>query len=256
VFNQSSADAYNVVTYGTPETAYNNCVFNCAGQSMLISGSDDDDVYNTVTVNGCDFNASAAVDGKAAIELDSSDTAGIKLVVDGTDVTGFADGSVSGEDLWNNKMGQSAVENNDITVIVDGVTVLQPLTFVAKIGSVYYASVVDALNAVQDGETIELLGAALDEHKKEIEFTRDIAFTITGSAPQYCFPVVTFQNATVNIVDAEFQTPELDARRNATINVVDSKLADCGGNSIVNGFRSASDLLADSATKIRKYCNQ
>lgn len=69
-FNQTSSNAYNIWTYGSKEITFNNCVFNCAGKSVLI--------YNEgalptgiVTLNKCKFIASQSVTGKAAIEIDS-----------------------------------------------------------------------------------------------------------------------------------------------------------------------------------------
>ena len=106
---------------------------------------------------------------------------------------------------------------------------------VAKIGDVYYTTFADALEAVEDGKTITLTGVEGSE-SGEIEYTKDIEFTITGEAPNYALPVVTFQNATVNIKDAEILIPELDARQNATINVIDSKVYDAGGNSIAKSY--------------------
>ncbi len=107
---------------------------------------------------------------------------------------------------------------------------------VAKIGDNYYETFEAALNAVEDGETITLLNVTGSELSKEIDFTKDISFTITGNAPDYALPVVTFQNATLTIKDAEILIPELDARQNATINVVDSIVHDAGGNSIVKSY--------------------
>ena len=107
----------------------------------------------------------------------------------------------------------------------------------AKIGDTYFKTFEAALNAVADGQTITLLGGtSSDELSKEIDFTKDISFTITGIAPEYALPVVTFQNATVTIKDAEILIPELDARQDATINVVDSIVHDAGGNSIVKSY--------------------
>ena len=105
------------------------------------------------------------------------------------------------------------------------------------IGNVGYPTFEAALNAVQDGETITLVnGATGSELGKEIEYTKAISFTITGKAPEYALPTVTFQNATVTIKDAEILIPELDARQNATINVVDSIVHDAGGDSIVKSY--------------------
>ena len=106
---------------------------------------------------------------------------------------------------------------------------------VAKIGDVYYTTFADALEAVEDGKTITLTGVEGSE-SGEIEYIKDIEFTITGTAPTYALPIVTFQNAKVNIKDAEILIPELDARQNATINVINSTIVDAGGNSIVKSY--------------------
>lgn len=114
-FNQNSSDAYNVWTYGAKTVAFNECTFNSVGKSVL--------VYNEgacatdLTVTDTDFIASAPVEGKAAIEIDTT------LMPDGTDIviddkttaTGFGTGSVSGESLWNDKKNQT-----DLTVTVAG----------------------------------------------------------------------------------------------------------------------------------------
>ncbi len=110
------------------------------------------------------------------------------------------------------------------------------LDHVASIGNNHYFTFEAALDAVQNGETIILLGRTGDEKSTEIEFTEEITFTITGNAPNYALPIITFQNATVNIEDANFQIPELDARQNATINVINSTIVDAGGNSIVKSY--------------------
>jgi len=113
-FNQNSADAYNVWTYGAQKVNFNGCEFNSAGKSVL--------VYNEgacatdLTVENSKFIASAPVEGKAAIEIDTT------LMPDGTDIvidaattaTGFDKGSVSGEELWNDKKDQT-----DLTVTVN-----------------------------------------------------------------------------------------------------------------------------------------
>ncbi len=110
------------------------------------------------------------------------------------------------------------------------------IAYVAQIGDTYYETFEAALNAVEDSQTITLLDATGDESKTEIEFAKAISFTITGDAPNYALPVVTFQNATVTIEDAEIMIPELDARQDATINVVDSIVRDAGGDSIVKSY--------------------
>ena len=114
-FKQTSADAYNIWTYGSTRITFNKCEFQCAGKSVL--------VYNegavtsqTATFNDCTFNASAAV-GKAAIEIDSSLGTLFNVIINNCTATGFSNGSVSGNPLWNEKRGTKA------QVTVDGVVV-------------------------------------------------------------------------------------------------------------------------------------
>ena len=116
-FEQSSADSYNVWTYGAKNVTFNDCTFNSAGKSVLVyteSGSG-----SVVTFNNSVLNASAPVEGKAAVEIDSSLISG-KYVVNfnNTTANGFANGNVSGNSLWNNKKGTKA------EVYVDGAQVL------------------------------------------------------------------------------------------------------------------------------------
>lgn len=70
----------------------------------------------TATFNDCTFNASAAV-GKAAIEIDSSLGTLFNVIINNCTATGFSNGSVSGNPLWNEKRGTKA------QVTVDGVVV-------------------------------------------------------------------------------------------------------------------------------------
>ena len=117
-FEQESADAYNVWTYGAKKVTFNGCIFNCAGKSVLVyaEGSSNGSV---VTFNGCKLNASAPVEGKAAIEIDSSLIKGEYVVnINETEAKGFANGNVSGNSLWNHKKGTNA------KVFVDGTQVL------------------------------------------------------------------------------------------------------------------------------------
>lgn len=115
-FEQTSASAYNVWTYGAKDVEFNGCTFNCAGKSVLIyteSGNG-----QNVAFNNCALNASAPAEGKAAIEIDSSLISGEYVVnINKTTDNGFAAGSLSGKTLWNHKKGSKA------TIIVDGVTV-------------------------------------------------------------------------------------------------------------------------------------
>ena len=121
-FEQDSSSAYNVWTYGAGNVLFKDCTFNCAGKSVLIYNEGSNG--QTVEFKNCKFNASAPVAGKAAIEIDSSllpDGGIYKVIIDqatADNVTGFDNGSVSHNSLWNNKMGTKA------TVIVAGSTVL------------------------------------------------------------------------------------------------------------------------------------
>lgn len=119
-FVQTSSSCYNIWTYGSSNITFTRCAFSCAGKSVLI--------YNEGTITGqtatfqdCTFTATAPATGKAAIEIDSSLPTGVgtpyKVVINNCTATGFANGSVSGNSLWNEKRGTKA------TVIVDGVTV-------------------------------------------------------------------------------------------------------------------------------------
>ena len=122
-FNQTSSDAYNVWTYGAGNVLFKDCTFNCAGKSVLIYNEGSIN-RQTVEFQNCKFNASAPVADKAAIEIDSSllpDGGIYKVIIDqatADNVTGFDNGSVSHNSLWNNKKGTKA------TVIVAGTTVL------------------------------------------------------------------------------------------------------------------------------------
>lgn len=116
-FNQTSSGSYNIWTYGSKNIAFNNCVLNCAGKSVLI--------YNEgtlsagiVTFDKCKFVASESVAGKAAIEIDSRFTS-YEVYINGCTHDGFANGSVSGNSLWNKKDGDKSVK-----VFVDGTQVL------------------------------------------------------------------------------------------------------------------------------------
>ena len=115
---------------------------------------------------------------------------------------------------------------------------------VAKIGDTPYDTVAAALANVQNGETITIVqNASGDESGTEIDFIRPITFTITGNAPDYKMPIITFAYAgtdggkiVVNIEGATLTFAELDARQNATINVKNSTIYDKGSNDIVKSY--------------------
>ena len=116
-FKQTSPGAYNIWTYGASPVTFNDCVFESAGKSVLI--------YNEGTLatgvnkfNSCKFVASQKVAGKAAIEIDQTFT-NYEVEINGCTATGFDNGSVSGNPLWNNKKGN--VAGKTLIVKVDGV---------------------------------------------------------------------------------------------------------------------------------------
>ena len=142
--------------------------------------------------------------------------------------------------------GNVSVELNDTGLLLSGV---YGNFGVATIGKSNYLTFEEALAAVQDGETIQLTGVESNsELKKEIEFNKSISFTITGKAPKYALPVITFQNAKVTIKDAEILIPELDARQNAVINIVSSTVHDAGGNSIAKSYYNGTINIDENST--------
>ena len=113
-FIQNVVD-YNIWTYSSNEISFNECVFNCAGKGALVykeAGAD----RLKVTFNDCKFIASAPVAGKAAIEIDSSLNP-YEVYINNCTSEGFANGSKSGNSLWNNKKGDAT----NLKVVVDGV---------------------------------------------------------------------------------------------------------------------------------------
>ena len=113
-FIVESSDAYNIWTYGA-DIVFDDCTFNCAGKSVLIYKETGTSPYK-VTLNNCVFNASQSVTGKAAIEIDSSLNP-YEVYINNCSQTGFANGSVSQNPLWNNKNGNSS----NLKVVVGGV---------------------------------------------------------------------------------------------------------------------------------------
>ena len=113
-FVVESSDAYNIWTYAA-DIVFDDCTFNCAGKSVLVYKENGTSPYK-VTLNKCVFNASQSVTGKAAIEIDSSLNP-YEVYINNCSQTGFANGSVSQNPLWNNKKGDSS----NLKVFVDGV---------------------------------------------------------------------------------------------------------------------------------------
>ena len=149
-FYQDSADAYNVWTYGAQNVAFNGCTFNCVGKAVLVYNEGAVDKTD-LTVENTEFNASAPVAGKAAIEIDTSLMAGGATITvdDKTTDTGFAAGSNSGKTLWNDKK-QTADTNKNTTVTVGGVEVFVPKATVVKpvsVNGTSYETLEDAIDA-------------------------------------------------------------------------------------------------------------
>ena len=145
-FNQTSADAYNVWTYGAKNVKFNGCTFNCVGRCVLVY-NEGANTGTDLTVTDTTFKASAPVEGKAAIEIDTSRMTGqSKITVDkatadkttADKTTGFATGSNSGNRLWNDKANEKASDNENVTVVVANETVYEPAiidldTFIKKL---------------------------------------------------------------------------------------------------------------------------
>ena len=116
-FKQTSPGAYNIWTYGANPVTFNDCVFESAGKSVLIY-NEGALVTGVNKFNNCKFVASQKVAGKAAIEIDQTFT-NYEVEINGCTATGFDNGSVSGNSLWNNKKG--IVAGKTLVVKVDGV---------------------------------------------------------------------------------------------------------------------------------------
>ncbi|MDY5023740.1 MAG: DUF6562 domain-containing protein [Candidatus Egerieousia sp.] len=113
-FEIDSPEAYNIWTYSSNIT-FEDCVFNCAGKSVLVY-KEQGTTPCVVTLKNCTFNASQPVEGKAAIEIDSSLNP-YEVHITNCSATGFAEGTKSGNSLWNNKKGDA----KNLKVVVDGI---------------------------------------------------------------------------------------------------------------------------------------
>lgn len=154
-FNQTAVD-YNVWTYGAKAVTFNGCTFNCVGKSVLVY-NEGSNSKTELAVSDCEFNASAPVEGKAAIEIDTSLMAGgATITVDAkTTAAGFAEGSNSKSTLWNDKK-QTQDTNTNTTVTVAGKTVFAPI--VAKVGEKGYTTLAAVLAALSaENHTLTLL---------------------------------------------------------------------------------------------------
>ena len=118
-FKQTSSEHYNIWTYGSKDITFNSCRFECAGKSVLIYHEGAVIVQNA-TFNNCEFIASAPVNGKAAIEVDSSYPGTYVININHCTATGFGTGSQSGNSLWNVKKDKT---ERHTQVFVDGTQV-------------------------------------------------------------------------------------------------------------------------------------
>lgn len=150
-FTQTAED-YNVWTYGAKEVAFNGCTFNCVGKAVLVY-NEGANTKTGLAVSDCAFKASAPVEGKAAIEIDTSLMAGgATITVDAkTTAEGFAEGSNSKSTLWNDKK-QTQDTNKNTTVTVAGETVFVPN--VAQVGEKMYTTLTGALADVAEGKPL------------------------------------------------------------------------------------------------------
>ena len=152
VFNQTSAGNYNVWTYGANAT-FNDCTFNSAGKAVLVY-NEGGDSWRSVVFKNCTFNASAPVEGKSAIEIDSS-LAPFEVTIENCTATGFAKGSVSGNILYNLKKGVQGTKgevgvNCQITLNGDN-TYAEGL--IVKDGNYFASSNEGIANAISAGAT-------------------------------------------------------------------------------------------------------
>lgn len=120
-FKQTSRDSYNIWTYGSKDITFNSCRFECVGKSVLIY-NEGTVIGQNATFNNCAFIAFAPVEGKAAIEVDSSLIPGTYVInINNCTATGFGTGSKSGNSLWNVKKDKDTEKHSQ--VFVDGTQV-------------------------------------------------------------------------------------------------------------------------------------
>ena len=117
-----SGDTYNIWTWSAPSATFTDCTFNSDGKSIMLYGGGE----TKLTVNGCVFNDNGGLvdELKAAIEVgDDYGTSSFELIVNKTDVNGFAinnKGINTGTTLWGNK---NSMPQKRLNVVVDGVDV-------------------------------------------------------------------------------------------------------------------------------------
>ena len=227
-FNQNSPDAYNVWTYGAATVEFNSCTFNSAGKCVL--------VYNegacatSFTAEECTFNASQAVEGKSAVEIDTTLMPdGTEIIINNSTAAGFAPGSVSGNTLWNDKKNQT-----DLTIKVNDIKVWPAVVKIAEAdGSyTYYETLQEAVAAIDSNDDkiylindIEVDEVIRLEGKFKVQIYGE-GHTVTGSAKkvfEVYTPSATFNNIT--IVNTAYQGRCIDTRvDNTYVTVRESEL--------------------------------
>lgn len=171
---------YNVWTYGAKSVTFNDCTFNCVGKSVLVYN--EGSISKTeLAVSDCEFKASAPVEGKAAIEIDTSLMAGgATITVDAkTTAEGFAEGSNSKNTLWNDKK-QKQDTNKNTTVTVAGETVFTPI--VAQVGEKTYTTLAAALADVAEGKPLTWVAEGSWPVKTPVYYNGTFYETGTGFA--------------------------------------------------------------------------
>ena len=197
-FIQESSDAYNVWTYGAKNVEFNHCTFESAGKSVLIY-NESALTSGSVSVEQCTFNASASVEGKAAIEIDSTYSNYSVDIDDETVATGFAAGSTSGSSLYNVKKYKVVTDDADNSkklnteIKVNGEAVM-PLSdekqaevfdgCVAQIGTKFYSTLKDAMQAACNMNVEDVNGVPTQTAPVTIDLVADIenqeGFSVRG----------------------------------------------------------------------------
>ena len=203
-FDQESSDAYNVWTYGAKNVNFNDCTFNCAGKAVLVYNEGSNESTDLV-VEDTSFIASRLVDGKAAIEIDTSLMKGqTKITADqatADKTTGFGIGSNSLNSLWNDKK-QTAETNKNTTVVVAGKTVFEPTCID-----------LDAFLKMVESSGYTFDGTRADGSK----------LTVKWSPVSGCFDTRAGHNCTVNNVKATGNTPARENSKLAQFQVFDGQ---------------------------------
>lgn len=109
-----TGNLYNVWTYSANNVMFKNCSFSSDGRSVLIyNDARNSNNVTDFTFENCTFNASAASEGKAAIEIGDGNS--FVVYINNCTESGFGTGSLSGNSLWNHK-----TTDNSVRVFVDG----------------------------------------------------------------------------------------------------------------------------------------